>query len=215
MPRGAFRQRTAKEPTAPVTYEVSEVVGEVAHRLIRLFPAKFGWVNNFRLGYLMVHGSRPRPGAEVFDVMAKFRKVPPLYHGLTGFDAVVEVHNWAWIGFDGAQQEAIIAHELCHGEMTDKGALRVVKHDLSEFRFVVRNWGAWQPDIRAFDEQLQLFDDAGAPTRPTEGVQEPLKAFRRAVEAGPVDVTITAGGKSATIKGKSKGNGSSAAAPLS
>lgn len=212
MPR-AYRPKKAKEPKVPVTYEVSAVVAEVAHRLIRLYPMKFGWTTNFKLGFLMVHGSKPKPDP-TFDFMAKFRKVPPLYHGLTGFDAVVEVQAWAWRDLDANQQEALVAHELCHGEMTEKGTLRVVKHDLEEFRFVVRQWGAWKSDIRAFEEQLKLFDESGAPARATEGVQEPIEAFRRSVEAGTTDVTITAGGKSATIKGKgAKANGQSAAPP--
>ena len=150
------RARKPREPRARVTYEESDVVREVAHRLVRVYPAHFGWINSFAIGYVMVHGSRRREGE--IDVAAKFRKVPPVYHGITGYDAVVEVHEWAWTELAAEQQEALIAHELCHGEMTEKGTLRVVKHDLAEFRWVVANYGAWQPEVRAFEEQLALFD---------------------------------------------------------
>lgn len=169
MPRPR-RLHAPKDPPKPVVYEESGVVAEVAHRLIRLFPAAFGWTANFRIGYVMVSGARRKADRE-FDHMAKFRKVPPLYHGLTDFDAVVEVKDVYWHELNAEQQEALVAHELCHGAMSDKGALRVVPHDLTEFRFVVRHWGAWQPDIDAFHEQLELFDATGAPARAVQGDQ--------------------------------------------
>src|SRR3972149_2840515 len=92
----ARKPRKVKEPPVPVTYEESDAVRHVAERLIRLFPARFGWTTNFRIGY------------------------QPL---------------------NATAQEALVAHELCHGEMTEKGTLRVVPHDLEEFRFVVAQWG--------------------------------------------------------------------------
>ena len=176
MPRG-FRTRKPKEPRVPLTYEESDVVRDVAGRLIRLFPAAFGWTTNFKLGYLLVHGSR-RGSDRRLDAMAKFRKVPPVYHGITGYDAVVEVHEWAWNELTAEQQEAIVSHELCHGEMTEKGTLRIVRHDLEEFAWVVRQYGAWAADIRRFDEQLALFDAAGPAFRTPKTDQATLDDVR-------------------------------------
>jgi hypothetical protein len=177
MPR---RPRKVKEPAAPVVYSESADISEIAHRLIRLYPMRFGWTTNFQLGYVMVQGARPKPDAER-DYMGKFRKVPPLYHGLVGFDAVIEIKEIYWRELDAVEREALVAHELCHGEMSDRGALRVVKHDLTEFHWVVRQYGAWQPDIRTFDEQLGLFDSSGQPTRATLGEQQKLTPVEEAV----------------------------------
>jgi putative metallopeptidase len=162
MPR---RSRAPKEPKVKVelVYEESDAVADVAGRLIRLFPAKFGWTTNFKLGYLLVHGSKAKTGDR--DVAGKFRKVPPVYHGLTGLDAVVEIHAWAWNALNAEQQEALVAHELCHGSMSERGALRVEKHDLTEFHFVVGQYGAWQNDIATFAEQLSLFETRGGAFR--------------------------------------------------
>jgi hypothetical protein len=154
-------RRRSAEPKVKVevVYEESSAVAAVANRLIRLFPVQFGWASSFNLGFLIVHGSTPKEGDR--DVAGKFRKVPPLYHGLTGFDAVIEIQAWAWDRLNAEGQEALVAHELCHGTMSDKGALRVVKHDLTEFHFVVGQYGAWAPDIARFREQLTLFDAKG------------------------------------------------------
>lgn len=182
----ARRPRAPKAPPVPVVYEESPEVAIVANRLIRFFPAKFGWTSNFNLGYVMVTGSKRRDDRR-FDAMAKFRKTPPLYHGLSGFDAVIEVRDWAWAGLNAEQQEALVAHELCHGSMSEKGSLRVERHDLEEFLFVARQYGAWQADIAEFDRQLQLFDQDGTAFRaPKEAQQatlepEPDPAVDRAV----------------------------------
>ncbi len=178
----ARRPRAPKAPSAPVVYEESPVVATVAHRLIRFFPTKFGWTSNFTLGYVMVTGSKRRDDRR-FDAMAKFRKTPPLYHGLSGFDAVVEVRDWAWAGLTAEQQEALVAHELCHGSMSEKGGLRVERHDLEEFFFVVREYGAWQADIAELDRQLRLFDENGSAFRAPKAQQQTLEPEQPVEEA--------------------------------
>ncbi len=168
------RSRRPREPKVKVelVYEESGAVAEVAHRLIRLFPVQFGWTNSFSLGYLIVRGSKAKAGDR--DVAGKFRKVPPVYHGLTGFDAVVEIHAWAWDALAAEEQEALVAHELCHGSMSERGTLRVEKHDLTEFHFVVGQYGAWAPDIARFREQLTLFETRGPAFRTPSVAQRTL-----------------------------------------
>ena len=169
MPRS---RRQESKPKVELVYEESSAIGTVAHRLIRLFPVQFGWTTSFKLGFLLVRGSQPKEGDR--DVAGKFRKVPPIYHGLTGFDAVIEIHAWAWDRLTAEGQEALVAHELCHGTMSDRGTLRVVKHDLTEFHFVVGQYGAWAPDIARFREQLTLFDTQGGAYRAPTVVQPAL-----------------------------------------
>lgn len=157
MPRGFRAARKPKEPAAPVVYEVSPEIETVMHRLIRLNPVQFGWVNNFKLGCVIVRGAKAKDEGGCV-ILARFVKVPPLWHGLTGYDAIIRVEDWAWRRLAAEQQEALVTHVLCHGSMSDKGALRVVKHDLEEFGFVVRKYGAWQEGIALFDKQLSMFE---------------------------------------------------------
>lgn len=177
MARPRFN-RAPKEPKAPVVYEESTEIKAVAERLIRLFPVQFGWTTNFKLGYIVVRGLKLNLDKK--EPWGKFKKVPPLYRGLTSLDAVVEIVADGWGQLNAEQQEALIAHELCHGSMSERGALRVEKHDLEEFRFVVAQYGAWDEGIRRFGEQLDLFSQRGPAIKTgTAGEQEPLSAFRQ------------------------------------
>lgn len=175
--RSFARARKVKEPPAPVVYEISSEIEVLMHRLVRFNPVQFGWTNNFRLGCVIVRGSRPKEQGGCV-VLARFAKVPPLWHGLTGYDAIIRVEGWAWARLDAAGQEALVAHELCHGSMSDKGALRVVKHDLEEFGFVVRKYGAWQESIALFDKQLSMFEPGLGTTAALE-VEQTVVPFER------------------------------------
>lgn len=170
MARSFGRARKPREPAAPVVYEISPEISTVMHRLVRLNPVQFGWTGNFKLGCVIVRGSHPKEQGGCV-VLARFAKVAPLWHGLTGYDAIIRVEEWAWTRLGAAEQEALVAHELCHGEMSEKGALRVVKHDLEEFGFVVRKYGAWQQSIALFDKQLAMFEPSFGTTATVEGDQ--------------------------------------------
>jgi hypothetical protein len=155
MPRG--RRRIEKEPPVPVTYEVSHDVEEVMARVERLYPDQFSWAKNFHLGAVIVRGSKPKEVEGCFT-LARFVKVPPLWHGLSGYDGIVRVEEWAWTRLAPSEQEALIVHELCHGSMSERGTLRTLRHDLEEFGFVVRKYGAWRDAVVIFDKQLSLFE---------------------------------------------------------
>lgn len=163
MRRG--RKQREQEPAAPVVYELSPEVDSVMRRVIRLYPEQFGWTHNFKLAAVVVRGAKPKSEGGCV-VLARFVKVPPLWHGLTGYDAVIRVEDWAWARLTGEGEEALVAHELSHGSISERGTLRVLKHDLEEFGFVVRHYGAWQEHIAIFDKQLELFE-------PGLGRQEP------------------------------------------
>lgn len=178
MARSFARARKPKEPAAPVAYELSPEISTVMHRLTRLNPVQFGWTNNVKLGCVIVSGSKPKEQGGCV-VLARFAKVPPLWHGLTGYDAIIRVEAWAWSRLGPAEQEALIAHELCHGEMSDKGAVRIMKHDLEEFGFVVRKYGAWQQSIALFDRQLAMFEPGLGTSAPVEGDQTVVSFFER------------------------------------
>ena len=189
MARGYARAKRTREPAVPVVYELSPEIETVLHRLVRLNPVQFGWVNNFRIGTVIVRGAKAKDEGGCV-ILARFVKVPQLWHGLTGYDAIIRVEDWAWARLAAEQQEALVAHELCHGSMSEKGALRVVKHDLEEFGFVVRKYGAWQESIALFDRQLSMFEPGlGTATEGAqisiEGAAEPTPIRRRKAEVQP------------------------------
>lgn len=167
------RRVTSKAPKIELVYEHSSALEREIAELVTQFPARFGWTKNFRLAGVIVRGGKP--GATRTDVIGRFRKTPPVYHGLTGYDAVVEVAGWWWDSATLEQRSALVAHELCHGDMSEKGTLRLVKHDLEEFVFVVRQWGAWRSEVKLFGEQLEAFAELGSITRAVVVEEPPLR----------------------------------------
>jgi len=182
MPRSFARARKAREPSAPVVYELSPEIETVMHRVIRLNPGQFDWTHNFKLACVIVRGAKAKAEGGCV-ILARFVKAPPLWHGLTGYDAVIRVEDWAWRNLAADQQEALVAHELCHGSMSEKGALRVVKHDLEEFGFVVRKYGAWQEHIALFDKQLAMFEPGLGTAAAAEGEQTVVPFVRKTSQA--------------------------------
>jgi hypothetical protein len=222
MIRSFARARKPREPAVPVVYELSPEISTVMHRLIRLNPVQFGWTGNFKLGCVIVRGSHPKEQGGCV-VLARFAKVAPLWHGLTGYDAIIRVEEWAWSRLGSSEQEALVAHELCHGEMSAKGSLRVVKHDLEEFNFVVRKYGAWQEHIALFDRQLALFQPGfGTQTAPVEGDQtvapfERPKGLKIANSATPAEALMKTPEQAAadvTAKRSRRRNGTAPAADI-
>lgn len=71
---------------------------------------------------------------------------------------VIEIALDFWERFDNHQRVALVDHELCHCVTDyDKDGLLVLKilgHDLEEFRGVVERHGLWQPDLEEFAESI-------------------------------------------------------------
>lgn len=73
---------------------------------------------------------------------------------------------WSDKEFDDKKKNALIDHELCHcGRMVDKEGkhkkdergrylFRMKKHDIEEFRSVVKHHGIWKRDLELFAEAL-------------------------------------------------------------
>jgi predicted metallopeptidase len=142
-------------------YRESDEVADVARRVVTEHRAHFARLRDLEIRYAVLVGKKPKPDSEL-DTLAKFVKVPGLYRDLFAADAVVWVNEELWKALDERQRSACVAHELCHGDVDESGKLTVRKHDVSEFTWVVRRYGAWLPDLRQFAEQLALFSGDGA-----------------------------------------------------
>lgn len=82
---------------------------------------------------------------------------------------VIEIAEPVWVILDSGQRVALVDHELCHcttvhDEDTGDLTLKIVAHDLEEFRAVVDRHGLWQPALAHFAEvvpfQQRRIDDA-------------------------------------------------------
>lgn len=53
------------------------------------------------------------------------------------------------------QVEALLAHELCHIDMDDKGKPASASHDIEEFSFVAQHWGLWRQSLVEFGQVIR------------------------------------------------------------
>lgn len=98
-----------------------------------------------------------------------------LLRQLMGFDPdfIIRINQVFWRAANSREREALVYHELCHivqrtdsdGDLMfddDTGApkLALVTHDIEEFNAVAERYGAWMPDVVAFRQALQNYEDA-------------------------------------------------------
>ena len=152
----------ARLPDDPdAEYVGSPEVEAVAQALIGRH-GRFDPLLPFRIAYLERLGP---PSGEGESILAKVQKAPAVWRDVAGVDLVVWVWRAVWTELEPRQREALVAHELCHVFVTDKGSLKLQPHDLEEFSWVVRQYGPWKLDIEHFGRQLRAFDENGAPTK--------------------------------------------------
>jgi len=70
---------------------------------------------------------------------------------LAGIDLIIEVNWTAWSTLSPLQRIALIDHELYHFDRNpESGFYELRHHDVEEFGIIVRRYGLWQDDLRAF-----------------------------------------------------------------
>lgn len=154
----ARRRRTPKAQPAPITYLVeSEEITPIVAALFTRFEVHFNDVRQLSIAYVMVAGGREPKRDRIDGVWAGFKKCAPLEKALHGYDAILWVRDAIWKVIDPKQREALLAHQLSHGLVTEKGALAIQKHDVEDFAFVARHWGPWYENVELYGKQLSLF----------------------------------------------------------
>ncbi len=95
-------------------------------------------------------------------VLGKAKKTSDLEREFKEYDAVVFLNSDTWDTLTEAQWLALIDHELCHltvdkdengkpkEDENGRPCVRLRRHDLEEFRDVVRRHGMYLDDIREF-----------------------------------------------------------------
>lgn len=136
-------------------YALNDEVRDIARRLIEQEP-RFARLADERIGYAMLHGKKPE-GKGGIHLLAKVAKAPALWRDLGRYDAVLWANGMAWAVLTDLKREALIAHELCHLGVNEKGQLDLYDHDVEEFAWVVRRYGQWHIGLEQFAEQLGMF----------------------------------------------------------
>lgn len=138
-------------------YVESGDMKSIAVALVRRHPTIASVVEDLRIGYRLRLGE---PSGEGESAIAQCQKAAPLWRDESGLDVVIWVWQYWWEAFDERARERITLHELLHIDRTEKGAVKIRRHDVEDFVLVVHEYGAWdvQP-LRAFGQALARHAD--------------------------------------------------------
>jgi len=93
------------------------------------------------------------------EYAAKIQKPGGVWKFLSDYDYVVLVHKPSWDKFSERQRKALIYHELLHitykTDKNEKKHWKLRKHDIEEFIDVIREFGAWSPELNKLKEILE------------------------------------------------------------
>lgn len=135
-------------------YHESGEVAAVATELIAVHP-RFQDLIHHTILYAELHGKEPDDGT--IHAIAKAVKAPAIWRDLKAVEGVIWVnHRWWTVAPENARR-AVVAHELCHFYEGENGRLKIADHDVEEFAFVARHFGAWRGELG----QLRLALDEG------------------------------------------------------
>lgn len=162
-------------------------------------------LNSARIGAAWMLRAKPDKDGHV--VLGKLKRCSELEKRWNNLDAIVLLNQDRFRLLSREQRLALVHHEMCHlaesldsnGEAAYDGhgqrKWRTVKHDLEEFREVVRSHGAYKADIAFFveelikkDPNLSLFDkdrNVNAEKPIGEGVSMTMKTASQTVTIGP------------------------------
>lgn len=113
---------------------------KIAVALIRRHPTIRAVTEDLRIGYRLRLGE---PSGEGESAIAVCTKAPALWRDESGLDVVIWAWQFWWTTFDERQREALVLHELCHVDRTEKGGVKLRKHQVEEFTLVVHEYGIW------------------------------------------------------------------------
>lgn len=104
--------------------------------------------------------------------LGKAKKCSDSDRELGAYDLAIFLNYTAWVMFEEPQRRALLDYELCHCAVTmdevtgepkqdERGrpVYRTRKHDVTEFRDVVRRHGLWTQDLADFARTLMARQD--------------------------------------------------------
>lgn len=140
-------------------------VRDIARQLIDAYPSRFGVIRNLRMVYYWKRDGGKSEGKPVYG---KCVKVPPLARALSveeDADEKIPADFVIWLAadhinaalFSRFQLEALIYHELCHVDVSEKGKPALLPHDFEGFKSEILEYGDWKEDLQhARDAFTQL-----------------------------------------------------------
>ena len=145
------------------TYSPNADITRVAEDLIARFGTSLGHLQSFRIIYLRRASSRTDNEFHPLSASGAFIRSDRERAIRGDIDAGVWVQGHYWDRFDPVQRQAWLHSLLLRFGMTPKGAIRLIRPDVSEWAEVARLYGAWADQLVLFREGL-VAHDRPAPT---------------------------------------------------
>jgi Putative phage metallopeptidase len=80
------------------------------------------------------------------EILGQIKLCNELDKAIHGYDALIFV-RWSWPTLTEKAQRIILFHELCHLDISEKGDLITVDHDIQDFYAVFRKFGDYSGEI--------------------------------------------------------------------
>lgn len=98
------------------------------------------WIkeSNIKIGYVESDKDKMSNGKIIY---ADCNKVQSLYKAYTDYDFIIRMYGPNVIMLNEEQIEILMYHELMHVGMDDNGNMRIVPHDVEDFRCILDEYG--------------------------------------------------------------------------
>lgn len=170
----------------PIRYVDAHEARDVAQKYIdefhpHLAKSRIAYLFRYSEGDWSKGGKRVLANIRVLSGLAK--------HLAGGIDAVMLIDGHLWESWDKEaglkKREALVDHELCHltvmknkegrvlRQRNGRPWLRIVGHDLEEFRVIVQRHGFWKPDLAEFGKAVSLRMDLERVEAPPQAEHAP------------------------------------------
>lgn len=132
--------------------EAPRYIIDIAQRLIEQHHPE---LLTARIAFIM-RSEAPRSNGKL--TLGKASKVSPMAQVHIDFDYIIWIARDTYLRLSGAQQEALIDHELCHLQwiQVDEGGIAKLRgHDVEEFAEIIARHGYWWPGSDEFETVVQ------------------------------------------------------------
>lgn len=147
----------------PPRYTSADSVTDTVARLIK---RDFTHLRDCRFTFLFRNNGWEAKGRTMLGQVRKVSEIDNAIMsaevGLEPIDILMTLNGDEWKQLTTLQREAVIAHELCHVELGEKG-YELVPHDVEEFARVVKRYGLWKHDLQQMGDAAREYEQAHLP----------------------------------------------------
>ena len=134
-------------------YEEMPDLKDVVDKLKEAFPEKLSHIQSDRILYLCFSKRSSETKGRIGPIRSKYSVF------FKKHEYLLEIHKESWLAYDIPRRLYVVLHELCHipeGGFDDqsKEYKKVIKHDIQDFRELVRTYGVDLENVEKLAEKI-------------------------------------------------------------